>query len=132
MSIDRRQFLALTTATAAYAATGCCVVLAGAPRQTVDAGPAGNFGAEGVYDTFRDLGFFVVRRDGKLIALSSYCTHRKCKVKAEPDHSFYCKCHGATFAPSGHVTEGPARRDLPVLATSVNERGHLLVQVPGI
>jgi Rieske Fe-S protein len=94
-----------------------------------DAGPVGNFAADGVYGNFRELGFFVIRKGEKLFALSSICTHRKFTLKAEDDCSFYCKRHGSTFDPDGHVMKGPAKRDLPVLATSVNGAGHLIVKV---
>jgi Rieske Fe-S protein len=131
MSMDRRQFLALTTATAVCTAVGC--LARGAPGgtpQVVDAGPVSNFAADGVYDTFRDQGFFLIRHGGKLSALSAYCTHRAVTLKAEPDGTFYCKRHGSTFASNGHVTLGPAKKDLPVLTTSVSG-GHLFVKVPG-
>lgn len=136
MSINRRQFLLLATATAACAAMDCPVLAAngdsatGGPERVIDAGPVGDFAADGVYDRFRDQGFFVIHKGGKLFALSSICTHRKFLLKAQPDCSFYCKRHGSAFDPGGHVTEGPAKRDLPVLVTSVNETGRLLVQVP--
>ena len=134
MSLNRRQFLILTTATAACAATGCLAMAdspgAAGPGQVIDAGPVATFAADGVYANFRDVGFFVIRKGGKLFALSAICTHRKVTLKAEPDCTFYCKRHGSTFDPTGHVTHGPAKRDLPVLATSVNGAGHLLVTVP--
>jgi Rieske Fe-S protein len=134
--MNRRQFLILTTATAALAATDCLALADGdgsvavGSERVVDAGPAGNFAADGVYDRFRDRGFFVIRKGGRLFALSSICTHRKFQLKAEPDCSFYCKRHGSTFDPGGHVTQGPAKRDLPVLASFTDEAGHLLVKVP--
>ena len=131
MNIDRRQFLFLTTSTAALAATGGLALAdGGGGERVVDAGPVGNFAADGVYDAFRTQGFFVIRKGGKLSALSSICTHKKFQLKAEPDCSFYCKRHGSTFDPNGHVTQGPAKRDLPQLVTSVNGAGHLLVTVP--
>ena len=131
--MNRRHFLYLTV-TAAI--TGCQSVGGGGNGGStqggheVDAGPVGNYAADGVYSKFRDEGFFIIRKDGKLMALSSYCTHRKCKLTAETDHSFYCPCHGSTFDPSGKVTEGPAKQDLPVLVTSANANSHLLVKVP--
>ena len=130
MILSRRQFLLLTAGFVA----GCQAVnngghSAAGPVRVVNAGPVAGYAADGVYARFRDLGFFVVRRDGKLFALSSICTHRKCKVVAEPDRSFYCPCHGSEFDPAGHVTEGPARRDLPVLPSAVNEQGELVVHV---
>jgi cytochrome b6-f complex iron-sulfur subunit len=136
MSINRREFLILTGATAAFTAADCLAMadnggsIAAGSEQVIDAGPVSDFAADGVYGNFRELGFFVIRKGEKLFALSSVCTHRKFRLKAEPDCSFYCKRHGSTFDPGGHVTHGPARRDLPVLVTSVNETGRLLVQVP--
>ena len=79
---------------------------------------------------FRDRGFFVIRRGDKLLALSAICAHRKCTLAAEPDCSFYCQCHCSTFDPGGHVTKGPAKRDLPMLAAYTNAQGQLIVAVP--
>jgi len=62
----------------------------GGQQRVVDAGPAENYGAEGVYQNFRSQGFFLIRKGGTLFAVSAICTHRKCKLTAEPDHSFYC------------------------------------------
>ena len=99
------------------------------PR-TINAGAAGNYASDGVYSRFRDQGFFVIRRGEKLFVLSAVCTHKRCKLDAESDRSFHCPCHGSAFDLDGHVTEGPTKRDLPILATSVNENGELLVTVP--
>ncbi len=132
MIINRRQFLILSAGFAA----GCQAVndgggaAAAKPERVISAGPAADYAADGVYSRFRDQGFFVIRRDGSLFALSAICTHRKCKLNAEPDQSFYCKCHGSTFTPDGHVTQGPARRDLPVFPIVTNEHGELLVKIP--
>ena len=101
-------------------------------QHAVNAGPAGSYAAEGVYTAFRDQGFFIIRQGEKLFALSAICTHKKCKLNAEPDRSFYCPCHGSTFDPGGRVTEGPAERDLPVLDTATNETGQLVVSVSGL
>jgi Rieske Fe-S protein len=127
--LKRREFLLLGAAAAACA--GCQGMSSAKPgsgsTQTIDAGPATNYAADGVYPNFRDLGFFIVRRGGKLEALSSICTHRRCKVNVDADHSFFCHCHGSTFDPNGKVTEGPATRDLPLLQTTTDAAGHLLV-----
>jgi len=129
--MNRREFLIL----AAAAAAGCRTIPPGAvstvpaPRR-INAGPAGNYASDGVYTQFRNRGFFVVRQGAKLFAVSAICTHKKCRLIAEPDRSFYCPCHGSTFDPNGHVTEGPAKRDLPVLETFVDENGDLLVRMP--
>ena len=131
--MNRRKFLILT---AAYAA-GCSSmdhvsVPATGKERVVDVGPVDNYAADGIYPAFRNQGFFILRRGEKLFALSAICTHRKCKLDVEPDCSFHCPCHGSTFDPNGHVTGGPARRDLPVFAISVNENGQMLVTVPAV
>jgi Rieske Fe-S protein len=129
--LNRRQFLVLAAAVVTTSNAGVARgVRDAASDQVIDAGPIGKYTSDGVYTDFRDLGFFVVRKGPKVIAFSAFCTHRKCKLMAERDLSFYCKCHGSTFDPGGKVTEGPATRDLPTLPTSTDERGHLLVRVP--
>lgn len=97
--------------------------------EVANAGPVADFDADRVYDAFRSDGFFVIRRDGKLFALSSVCTHRACKVSAQPDTSFVCRCHGSNFSPDGKVLNGPATRDLPRLPVATDAQGNLLVKL---
>jgi Rieske Fe-S protein len=130
MKLNRRQFLILTAGVVAGCKTGDNSVANG--DRMVNAGKVGNFVADGVYSNFRDQGFFIIRQGDKLFALSAICTHRKCKLTAEPNHSFYCPCHGSTFDPNGKVTSAPARRDLPVLSTFPNEQGELVVNIPAM
>jgi Rieske Fe-S protein len=127
MTINRRQFLLLTAGLAA----GCQSTGGGNSGQTktVNLGVANRYAADGVYSRYRDVGFFVIRQGDKLFAISSYCTHRKCKLSAEADRSFYCPCHGSTFDSNGHVTKGPARLDLPVFSIASNAQGELVVQM---
>jgi Rieske Fe-S protein len=127
MNINRRQFLFLTAGVVAGCKTGDNFTATGA--RTVNAGAVSKFAADGVYNNFRDQGFFIIRQGDKLFALSAICTHRKCKLTAEPDRSFYCPCHGSTFNPNGKVTSAPARRDLLVLSTIPNEQGELVVNM---
>ena len=126
--MNRRQFLILAAA-AAPVANPKSVSAIGPADRLIDAGPLSKYASDGLYEGFRDLGFFIIRKGDKLVALSSTCTHRKCTLKAERNHTFYCKCHGSTFDPGGKVTEGPATRDLPVLAT-ITEKGRLMVKAP--
>lgn len=129
--MDRRRFLILAAAGVAVANPNSALAARNATDgKLIDAGPLNKYSADGLYDGFHDLGFFVIRNGDKLIALSSYCTHRKCKLTAERDHTFYCECHGSTFDPGGKVTQGPATRNLPVLPT-VSDKGHLFVKVSG-
>jgi nitrite reductase/ring-hydroxylating ferredoxin subunit len=130
MHVNRRTFLFLSAAFAAgCAAPGGANYSAVNKERIVNAGPAGQYLADGVYTRFRDSGFFLVRRGANLFAISAICTHRKCKLDAEPDKTFYCPCHGSTFDANGKVTEGPARRDLPAFELSTDENGNLLVKI---
>ena len=129
MKLDRRTFLLLTLGLAA----GCENPNAAGPgsglEREVDAGPAVAGAADGVDRRFRSRGFFLVRRGGRWLAISSVCTHRKCRLEAEADGTFTCPCHGSTFDPEGHVTQGPARRDLKLYPVTVDDRGRLRVTV---
>lgn len=131
MLLNRRQFLLLSAGfVAGCSSTKPGVIASARETRVINAGPAGDYAADGVYSRFRDQGFFIIRQGGKLFVLSAICTHRHCKLTSEPDHSFFCQCHGSTFAPGGKVTKGPAKRDLPAFSTFTNESGELLVKVP--
>lgn len=134
MEVTRRDFVLMTAAACAGCASQGNGPSAPQVTSTVDAGPAGQFAAGNVYDQFANQGFFLVSEGGKFTALSSVCTHRACKLRLRPDHSFYCKCHGSTFTEAGKVTKGPAFRDLPQFPIATNDAGHLIVQVtrPGV
>jgi Rieske Fe-S protein len=130
MHVNRRTFLLLGAAFAAgCAAPGGTNFSSAGRERVVNAGPAAQYLADGIYSRYRDLGFFLVRRGAKLFALSAICTHRRCKLDAEPDQTFYCPCHGSTFDVDGKVTEGPARRDLPAYEISTDANGDLLVKI---
>jgi len=130
MKINRRDFLLLTVGLAA----GGLTVGAQAEKlkPPVNAGPVDKFAGDGVYSDFRSQGFFIIRKGDKLFALSAVCTHRKCKLNLQKGHSFACPCHGSTFDAAGHVTEGPAKRDLPVLHSYTNEQGQFIVNLPPV
>ena len=142
MELTRRQFAILSAAVAAGCIPGGSAAAAIAatspstqpsvPAGAVDAGPLSDFKADDAYDAFREQGFFVIRRNDQIFALSSVCTHKGCKVRVADDLSFFCKCHKSTFDKDGHVTHGPARRDLPRLEVAEDGRDHLLVNLEGV
>jgi cytochrome b6-f complex iron-sulfur subunit len=136
MEIDRRQFVVTSTAITLMAAVARAQnATATAPAATtaaatmIDAGPLSDFSTDGVFDDFRPLGFFIIRRDKQLFALSSVCTHKGCMVQLQDDNSFFCKCHNSHFDPAGKVTKGPAKKDLPRLAVATDERLHVQVDL---
>ena len=58
---------------------------------------------------------FLVRENGKVVALSATCTHLACKVRYKVDQGdgqFHCPCHGAIFQLNGDVAKGPAEKPL--------------------
>lgn len=137
--MNRREFIAISAAVCA----GCDHVqqdsqvnaATSQPATTepvtdsIDAGSIEGFPPNTVSDAFRDQGFFIVHRDKQIFALSAICTHKGCKVRAQADQSFLCKCHGSTFDKDGRVTKGPATRDLPRLGVDVDSHRHVLVNL---
>jgi nitrite reductase/ring-hydroxylating ferredoxin subunit len=97
----------------------------------VDVGPLKSFDKDGVTDTWAaktKAGLLIIRKDGKLYASSSICTHKGCVVQKRAE-DLYCKCHKSVFTFQGNATAGPAQRSgsLPRYAISVNADGHVMV-----
>ena len=141
MSLDRRQFVVLGAAVALAVnervrpARGAGTAPpATAPASTpathiVDAGPLSAYTRLGVYDQFRERGFFILRRRRMLFVISSVCTHKGCKVRSQGDGSFLCRCHGSRFDAEGRVLNPPATRALPRLAVDLTPQDHVLVNL---
>ena len=123
MNLNRRDFLILSAAVAA----GCANQPVKMESVSIDAGPASDYVNDGVYTKYRSEGFFIIRRSGQLVALSSICTHMGCKVNKQPDLSFRCPCHGSTYDQDGQVTHGPAIHDLAMLPVTLDSNGHLII-----
>ncbi len=103
------------------------------PDTPVDVGTLADYAKDGVTDKWAKsaASFFVVRQDGKLIAVSSICTHRFCPVSVQGGE-YYCKCHRSHFTLDGSATEGPATHtgSLPHYGIRVDAKGRLIVE-PG-
>jgi Rieske Fe-S protein len=139
MGLNRREFVALSSAVligcdkgqkTGPARNSDAAATIPLTKQPVDAGLITSFDKDDVYDTFREQGFLVIRRDKKLFVLSSICTHKGCKVRVADDLTFFCKCHHSEFDKDGNVTKGPATRSLPRLEVTVDARQHVLVNLP--
>lgn len=94
----------------------------------VDAGDVGGYAKDGVYDRFASQGFFIIRKDGRIAAQSSICTHKRGRLKPTKD-GFTCPLHHSAFALDGKVTRPPAKMDLVRFAVSTDENNHLIVDV---
>jgi Rieske Fe-S protein len=60
-------------------------------------------------------------------ALANYCTHAGCSVSLQSNQSFYCRCHGATFAFDGGQPTSPAYQPLDHLALCIDSTGTIVV-----
>lgn len=59
-------------------------------------------------------------------AISMTCTHNGCFVWWRSQSNFFqCPCHAATFDSEGHVTGGPAPRDLRVYPTGYDSKANI-------
>ena len=72
-------------------------------------------------------GLWLVRHDGRLVALEARCTHLGCTPRwmGEPG-GFLCPCHGSRLTEEGVPLSGPATQPLMRLAIRV-ERGEVVV-----
>lgn len=137
IQVNRRAFLTTVAVATAVAAVSLPVLQAPAapprqkptpPKGPIDVGALKDYEKDGVTDTWSQKAgaFFIVRKAGKLFAVSSICTHKYCTVTARAD-DFLCKCHKSYFTHDGSVTDGPAKTSLPHFGISVNADGHVLV-----
>jgi cytochrome b6-f complex iron-sulfur subunit len=129
-TVNRRQFVAAGVAACACATCPALRALAEAAAEKaapVDVGPLEDFKARGIHDPGgAGRRFFLVRRGGRLYAVSSTCTHKKVKLVAQGD-TLKCPRHGSAFTAEGRVTRSPARKPLPRYGIRLDDRGHVLV-----
>ena len=83
----------------------------------------------GYSDVQKTEKFWVSATGDEVTVFSIRCTHLGCNViwKGEDDN-YFCPCHGAHFARSGEVLNGPPPRPLTRIPAKV-ENGKVLVQV---
>ena len=65
---------------------------------------------EGVDERWKNgFGVWIVKQEGKLVALSNICTHLGCVPTWLPaERIFKCPCHGSGYYANGINFEGPA------------------------
>jgi nitrite reductase/ring-hydroxylating ferredoxin subunit len=125
--LSRRQILMMSAlAAAAFMPIGKALGASAPATSGVDAGSVIDYAKDGVYDGFAGQGFFIIRKDGRIFAQSSVCTHRRGRLTPTAD-GFFCKSHNSTFAMDGTVTRPPAKVDLARYAVELDDRNHLIV-----
>lgn len=125
--LSRRQILMMSAlAAAAFTPFGKAIGASAPATASFDAGSLSDYAKDGVYDQFASQGFFVIRKDGRIVAQSSICTHRRGRLSPISD-GFFCKSHNSTFAMDGKVTRPPAKADLARYAVQMDDKNHLIV-----
>ena len=71
-------------------------------------------------------GFFLVRDAGRIVAVTSTCSHKACPLSPKSSE-YVCPCHGSRFTPAGKVVIGPATASLAHFGISLTARGTLFV-----
>jgi cytochrome b6-f complex iron-sulfur subunit len=129
--MDRRSFINLVglgaIATSLPVALAACTAKEPTKSPTTTAPQAKAFQSIGTVADLDKKGFLLnkemvggavmVVRDTsdatKLIAVNPTCSHEKCIVEWKSDQkAFECPCHGAKFAATGKVLQGPAKEAL--------------------
>lgn len=127
--VSRRQILMMSAlAAAAFTPIGKALGAAAPATSSVDAGSLRDYAKDGVYNEFAAQGFFVIRKDGRIVAQSSVCTHKRGRLTPTAD-GFFCKSHNSTFAMDGTVTRPPAKVDLTRYAVQTDDKNHLIVNM---
>jgi cytochrome b6-f complex iron-sulfur subunit len=74
------------------------------------------------------FGVWMVKQEGKFVALSNICTHLGCVPTWMPaDLKFKCPCHGSGYYMNGINFEGPAPRPLERYKVSMQSDGTVKV-----
>jgi Rieske Fe-S protein len=137
--LNRRDFVALAALTLAGSCAMCGTAMAEEeggkseskkdfPAAEVDCGDAADYKKDGVYDKFaKTNGVMLISHDGKLIALSTKCTHKNCNV-LKKEEIISCRCHGSKFDDEGKPTKGPAKAALFRYPIKKDDKGHVIVE----
>ena len=135
----RREFLSYLSVAWIAFATACSGALALIFRFTypnVNFEPEMEFLAgrpeeyeEGVDERWKKVhGVWMVKQEGKIVALSNICTHLGCIPNwMAGELKFKCPCHGSGYYMNGINFEGPAPRPLERYKITINADGLIKV-----
>ena len=91
------------------------------PPQVFETREPETFGTGTVDETWKSNGVWIVNTAGKLLAISTVCTHLGCTPNwLEGDQKFKCPCHGSGYYKDGVNFEGPTPRPLERFRVYVN------------
>lgn len=74
----------------------------------------------GVVGILNNKNTILIKKEGKLYALSAVCTHLGCSVKWDNEQNLIkCPCHGAKFDLNGRILSGPPPKPLELIKIEV-------------
>ena len=112
--LSRRQIILMSAlAAAAFIPIGKALGAVGTESSVVDAGPLADYAKDGVFDQSASHGFFVIRKDGKIFAQSSVCTHRHWAMRAMAIRSRIALSSALFTATSAKLPRASSRILLP-------------------
>ena len=139
LSLNRREFFSYVTVGWVMFSAACAGLASLAfrfsypnvnfdPEMEFLAGVPQDFAA-GVDERFKaTMGVWMVKQEGKLIALSNICTHLGCIPNWLPaELKFKCPCHGSGYYMSGINFEGPTPRPLERFKIGLQPDGKIKV-----
>jgi nitrite reductase/ring-hydroxylating ferredoxin subunit len=132
INMSRRDFL--VTAAAAAAVISLPVLQSRAddtpvkaPSKPVNVGALSSFDKDGIFDKWaKSDKFFVIREDGKLFAVTAFCTHKGFPLISR-GQDLFCTKHKSDFSLEGTVTGGPAKSSLPRFAIKLDDEKKVVV-----
>lgn len=138
-SLNRREFFSYITVGWVMFSAACSGLLAMAfrfaypnvnfdPEMEFLAGSPGDYAA-GVDERYKNaFGVWMVKYEGRLVAVSNICTHLGCIPTWLPaELKFKCPCHGSGYYMTGVNFEGPAPRPLERYKISLQPDGKIKV-----
>jgi nitrite reductase/ring-hydroxylating ferredoxin subunit len=130
--MSRRDFLVTAAATAAVISLPILQSRADdappkASAKPVNVGPLGSFDKDGIFDKWANSDkFFIIREDGKLYAVTVFCTHKGFPLISR-GQDLFCTKHKSDFSLEGTVTGGPAKSSLPRFAIKLDDQKNVIV-----
>jgi nitrite reductase/ring-hydroxylating ferredoxin subunit len=143
--LNRRDFLAAAAAIATACALCGSVAIADddqptwqrakdLPPEKFDVGKPDDFAKDSGSDKFAlDHQLLITRKEGKIIALTAVCPHKKALIKLADNGEYVCPRHGSRFTLEGEPTAkpngkmGPAHDPLVHYAIRINDDHHIIV-----
>lgn len=127
--MNRREVILAVGAVCAGALCPDCLAGAAEGAEPVKVGALKDFANDGLFGKWAEShGFFVVRREGKLYAIGSRCSHKSSVMLKEENGSLRCPKHKALFAATGTLVQrGEAKRPLPRLGIRADDQGQVTV-----